>query len=447
MMLLTENEDIRKMTEHNSLMDDLMQNVIDVLKERGLIEAITHEEVRQLVEKPAKVYCGFDPTADSLHLGNLVAIIGLAWFQKFGHTPVAIVGGATGMIGDPSGKAAERQLLDEKTLEVNLQGIKKNLEAVLDFHRSDTQPIILNNFDWYKDFSFIRFLREIGSLFRVGPMLAKDSVRLRMQSEEGMSFTEFSYQILQGYDFLHLFRNYGVSIELGGSDQWGNITSGTELIRKVMGKPAFGITFPLLTRADGQKFGKSEKGAIWLSPEKLSSYEFYQYLIRVEDADVIKLMRMLTFMEMDEIRRYEKEMTLEGYVPRTAQKRLAEEITRLVHGEEGLQKAIRVTEGIAPGSDTQLNAEVLESLAADMPSCQLKREQVKDVKLIDLLVQTGLQASKGDARRLIRNGGVYVNNEKMEDENCLIEDRQLIDDRLVLLAAGKKNKMLVRIEL
>ena len=422
-----------------------MANVIDVLTERGFIEAITHDDVRQLVEKPARVYCGFDPTADSLHLGNLVAIMGLAWFQRCGHTPVAIVGGATGMIGDPSGKAAERQLLDEKTIEINLQGIKKNLEAVLDFQCPDTKPLILNNYDWYKDFSFIRFLREIGSLFRIGSMLSKDSVRLRLQSEEGMSFTEFSYQILQGYDFLHLFQNYGVAVELGGSDQWGNITSGTELIRRVLGKSAYGVTFPLLTRSDGQKFGKSEKGAIWLSPEKLSSYEFYQYLIRVEDADVIKLMRMLTFMEMEEIRRYEKQMKEEGYVPRTAQKRLAEEITRLVHGEEGLQTAIRVTEGIAPGSQTKLDSVLLESLAADMPSCQLDMEQVKHVKLIDLLVQIGLQASKGDARRLIRNGGVYVNNEKIEDENCLIEENLLIDNRLLLLAAGKKNKMLVRI--
>lgn len=421
-----------------------MSNVIDILKERGFIEAITHEEVRQLVEKPTKVYCGFDPTADSLHLGNLVAIIGLAWFQKCGHTPVAIVGGATGMIGDPSGKAAERQLLDEKTLEINLKGIQKNLEAVLDF-QAVNKPIILNNLDWYKDFSFIRFLREIGSLYRIGPMLAKESVRLRLQSEEGMSFTEFSYQILQGYDFLHLYRQYGVSVELGGSDQWGNITSGTELIRRVLGKSAYGITFPLLTKADGQKFGKSEKGAIWLSPDKLSSYEFYQYLIRVEDADVIKLMKMLTFMNMDEIRHYEREMQKEGYVPRTAQKKLAEEITRLVHGSEGLQKAVKVTEGIMPGTETQLNGELLESLAADMPSCVLERGQLKDAKLIDLLVQTGLQASKGEAKRLIRNGGVYVNNQKIEDENFQIDEHLLIDNRLLLLAAGKKNKLLVRV--
>jgi tyrosyl-tRNA synthetase len=422
-----------------------MANIIDVLKERGFIEALTSEEIRQLTEQPTRIYCGFDPTADSLHLGNLVAIMGLAWFQRFGHTPVAIVGGATGMIGDPSGKTAARQLLDETTLENNLKGIQKNLEAILDFHHMSAKPVILNNFDWYKDFTFIQFLREIGSLFRIGPMLAKDSVKLRLQSEEGMSFTEFSYQILQGYDFLYLMQHHGVTIQLGGSDQWGNITSGTELIRRVLSKQAYGITFPLLTRSDGQKFGKSEKGAIWLSADKLSPYEFYQYLIRVDDADVIKLMRMLTFMEMDEIRRYEKQMHDPNYVPRTAQKRLAEEVTRLVHGPEALQTAIRVTEGIAPGSQTKLDSQMLESLAADMPSCQLPLDKVLNIKLIDLLVEIGLQNSKGEARRLIRNGGVYLNNEKVEDENCVIDDKSLIDKRLMLVSAGKKNKMLVRI--
>jgi tyrosyl-tRNA synthetase len=423
-----------------------MANVVDVLKERGLIEAVTHDEVRQLAENPIRVYCGFDPTADSLHLGNLVAIMGLAWFQRFGHTPVAIVGGATGMIGDPAGKTSERQLLDEETIEINLEGIKKNLEAILDFYHPTAKPILLNNFDWYKQYSLLQFLREIGTQFRIGPMLAKDSVRLRMQSEEGMSFTEFSYQILQGYDFLHLFQNYGVTVQLGGSDQWGNIISGTELIRRVCSKSAYGVTFPLLTKSDGQKFGKSEKGAIWLSSEKLSPYEFYQYLVRVEDADVIKLMRMLTFMDMDEISHYEREMQKVGYTPRTAQKKLAEELTNLVHGKEGLNIAQRVTEGVAPGSETNLDSTLLESLAADMPSYELNLEHILHAKLIDVLVKTGLQGSKGEARRLIRNGGVYVNNEKVADENCQVEQDWLIDDKLLLLSAGKKNKLLVRVK-
>jgi tyrosyl-tRNA synthetase len=250
---------------------------------------------------------------------------------------------------------------------------------------------------------------------------------------------------LQGYDFLHLFQNHQVVLQLGGSDQWGNITAGIELIRKVLGKTSYGITFPLITRSDGQKFGKSEQGAIWLSSDKLSVYEFYQYLVRVEDADVIKLMRMLTFMEMDEIRRYERLMAESDYVPRTAQKRLAEEVTRIVHGENGLQTAIRVTQGVAPGSEAALNPEILESLAGDMPSKEIDRESLLGKKLVDLLAEVGLQSSKGEAKRLIRNGGVYLNNEKITDENYVITPNALIDNRLILLSAGKKNKVLIRV--
>lgn len=416
----------------------MQQNVIEILKERGFIEAMTSEELTTLVNQPLKVYCGFDPTSDSLHLGNMVAIMGLAWFERCGHTPVAIVGGATGMIGDPSGKAVERQLLDEASIQTNLQGIRKNLEQIL------KRPLLLNNYDWFKEFSWISFLREVGKHFRVGTMLAKESVKNRMTSEEGMSFTEFSYQILQAYDFLHLFDNQGVTLQLGGSDQWGNITAGTELIRKLRGKSAYGLTFPLLTRSDGQKFGKSEKGAIWLSSEKLSPYEFYQYLFRVADEDAIKLMRMLTFMEMSEIHHYESSMKKPDYVPNIVQRRLAEEVTRLVHGEEGLSIALKVTEGAAPGSETALDANVLESLA--MPSQTLPSDQVLGEKLIDLLSKTSMMTSKGEARRLIRNGGVYLNNQKIADENYVIGEEQLIEGKLLLLALGKKNKMLIRVK-
>jgi tyrosyl-tRNA synthetase len=423
-----------------------MTNVIDVLKERGFIEAMTSEELRTLAEKPLKVYCGFDPTSDSLHVGNMVAIMGLAWFQRFGHTPVVIVGGATGMIGDPSGKTSERQLLDHNTIQHNMQGIRKNLESILSSGTGKTPPIFLNNYDWFSNFSFIEVLRDVGKHFRMGPMLAKDSVRTRLNSEEGMSYTEFSYQVLQGYDFLHLFQRYGVTVELGGSDQWGNIIAGTDLIKKVAGQTTHGITFPLLTRSDGQKFGKSEKGAIWLSPERLSPYEFYQYLFRTADADVINLMRLLTFMDMAEIRQIESMMKQSDYVPNTAQKRLAEEVTRTVHGEEGLQTALRVTAGAAPGATTELNAQTLEALSKDMPSQTVKREEVVDAKLVDLMAKVGLQASKGDAKRLIRNGGVYVNNQQVSDENFILGIQHLIDGRLLLLAAGKKNKMLIRLQ-
>lgn len=421
-----------------------MSNVIDVLKERGFIEALTSDELRAMAEKPFKVYCGFDPTGDSLHIGHMVALMGLAWFQRFGHTPVAIIGGATGMIGDPSGKQAERQLLDEKTIASNLIGIRKNLEALLDFS-SPNQPIILNNLDWFKQFTFIDFLRDIGKFFRIGPMIAKESVKLRMTSEEGMSYTEFSYQILQGYDFLYLNEHHGVSVQIGGSDQWGNITAGTELIRKVKGTTAYGITFPLLTRSDGQKFGKSEKGAIWLSPEKCSPYEFYQYLYRVSDADVLKLMRLLTFMDMREIREYEALMQRPDCVPNTAQKRLAEEATRIVHGSKGLETAQRVTQGAAPGADTILDVDALEAIAQDMPSHKLALNEVVGQKIVDVMVKVGLQQGKGEARRLIRNGGAYLNNRKLLDENGCIETRDLIGGRLLLLATGKKNKVLIRL--
>lgn len=423
-----------------------MQNIIDLLEERGFIEALTNEELRVLANKPLKVYCGFDPSSDSLHIGNMVAIMGLAWFQRCGHTPVAIVGGATGMIGDPSGKSQERQLLDSETIEKNLVGIRKDLEIILSVEDVHTKPLFLNNYDWFKEFSVIDFLRDVGKHFRVGVMLAKDSVRSRMESEEGMSFTEFCYQILQGYDFYHLHKEHGVAVQLGGSDQWGNIIAGIDLIRKKGGSSAYGITFPLLTRSDGQKFGKSEKGAIWLSPKKLSPYEFYQYVVRVADEDVIKLMRLLTFMEMSEIREYEALMDRSDYVPNTAQKKLAEEITRIVHGNEGLEIALKVTQTALPGAKTVLDSSLFEALGQDMPSCQLQRHEVINVPLVDLLVTVGLQSSKTEAKKLIRNGGASMNNDKIETETSIVSENDLIEGKFLLLAVGRKNKLLVRIE-
>lgn len=421
-----------------------MKTVVQALQERGFIDAMTSEDLYELCRNPLKVYVGFDPTSDSLHLGNLIAIMGLAWFQRYGHTPVAIVGGATGMIGDPSGKSHERNLLDTAVIQKNLQGIRKNLEAVLDFNHPTAIPQILNNYDWLNSFGFLDFLRDVGKHFRVGPMLARESVKARLNSEEGISYTEFSYQILQAYDFLHLFECENVTVQMGGSDQWGNITAGTELIRKLKGQSAYGLTFPLLTRSDGKKFGKSEGGAIWLSSEKLSYYEFYQYLFRVPDADVIKMMCMLTFMEMEEIRSIEEQMKSPDYIPNTAQRRLAEEVTKIVHGDEGLKAAQRATQGASPGSETILDANVLESIAGDMPFKEMKRDSVLSLKIVDLIVETALAPSKGEARRLIRNGGVYLNNCKVEDENKLVAVEDLLDGRLLLLAVGKKNKLLIR---
>jgi tyrosyl-tRNA synthetase len=422
-----------------------MSNVIDALVERGFIEAMTSEDLKALAETPLKVYCGFDPTSDSLHLGNMVAIMGLAWFQRYGHTPVALIGGATGMIGDPSGKSSERQLLDDSTIRSNLAGITQNLSAILDFNHSTSKPVVVNNYDWFKHFSYLDFLRDVGKYFRLGPMLAKESVKTRLNTEEGMSYTEFSYQLLQGYDFLHLYDSLHVTLQLGGSDQWGNITAGIDLIRKTRNTSTYGLTFPLLTKADGQKFGKSEKGAIWLSPERLSPYEFYQYLVRVADADVIKLMKMLTFMDIEEIRDIEQSMAASSYTPNAAQKRLAEEVTKIVHGTQGLEIALKVTEGASPGSKTELDVQVLEALSKDMPSMAMPLKDVVGAKLVDLLSQTNLQPSKSEAKRLIRNGGVYINNAKISDENYVVEHDQLIEGKMMLLALGKKNKLLIRI--
>lgn len=416
--------------------------MISTLRERGFIDAVTSEEIEELCQKPLVVYAGFDPTADSLHLGNLVGIIGLAWFQRFGHKVVAIVGGATGMIGDPSGKSVERNLLDQETLEKNLMGIRKSLEKVLNL---DDAGIILNNFDWYKNYHYIDFLRDIGKHFRIGSMLAKDSVKSRLSSEEGLSYTEFSYQLLQAYDFLYLHDHHNVTVQIGGSDQWGNITAGTELIRKTRGKTAFGVTFPLITRSDGKKFGKSEEGAIWLNSEKLSSYDFYQYIFRIPDDDVIKLMKMLTFMPLEEIQEMERHMKESHYVSNTAQKKLAEEITRLVHGEEGLKAAQKITEAAAPGSKTSLDVATLEALSGEIPTVILDRSQVINVKLLDVLVATECVQSKGEAKRLIAGGGAYINNEKVEDEHALISEKQLIEGRFVLLGAGKKKKIILKI--
>lgn len=423
-----------------------LPNILDVLQSRGLLDACTADldNLRQLVSKPVTVYTGFDPTADSLHLGNLLAILALAWFQKCGHNVVALVGGATGRVGDPSGKSVERPVLDDDTIETNLKGIEANLRQVLE--KDGNQLTVVDNYQWVGALSFLGFLRDVGKFARVNTMMAKDSVKSRLSSEEGMSFTEFTYQLLQAYDFMHLSDNYDVSFQLGGSDQWGNITAGTELTRKLRGKVVHGITFPLLTTADGKKFGKSEKGAVWLTPEKLSPYQFYQFLFQTPDQDVITFLRRLTFMPLEEIADIEAQMNATDYVPNTAQKRLAEEVTRIVHGDEGVKTALAATAAAKPGSKAVLSVEALEAIAEDMPSKILKRDEVVGAGIVDIMALSGLQKSKGEARRLIKNGGGYMNNNKVSDDKAKIKESDLVGDKLVLLGAGKKNKMLVRIE-
>uniref|UniRef100_A0A0D6R8W8 Tyrosine--tRNA ligase n=1 Tax=Araucaria cunninghamii TaxID=56994 RepID=A0A0D6R8W8_ARACU len=435
------------------------QNVVNLLEERGLIESLTHQDLRSACSnpstKPLKVYCGFDPTAESLHLGNLLGIIVLTWFQKCGHVPVALVGGATARIGDPSGKSVERPVLDEETIRKNSDGITTILEQILGrenqtLEENQTLPrfaLIMNNYDWWKEFSLLDFLRDVGKYARVGTMMAKESVKKRLQSDEGMSFTEFSYQLLQGYDFLYLFKNEGVSVQIGGSDQWGNITAGTELIRKVLQQDgAYGLTFPLLLKSDGTKFGKSEEGAIWLSPDMLSPYKFYQHFIGTADADVIVFLKKLTFLSMEEILNLEEGMRQPGYVPNTVQRKLAEEVTRFVHGEEGLKEALKATEALAPGAKTRLDWRTIDAIAKDVPSFSLSYDEVLNTSLVDLSVKAGLLETKAAVRRLIRQGGLYLNNERVENEGKIIEGFDIVDDKMLLLSAGKKNKMVVRID-
>ncbi|KXZ43833.1 hypothetical protein GPECTOR_79g112 [Gonium pectorale] len=429
-------------------------NVVSLLRSRGLLAEVTGEQLEAAaLAGRLSVYCGFDPTADSLHLGNLLGIVVLSWFQRCGHEPVALLGGATGRVGDPSGRSTERPVLSEEQIERNVAAIGSCLRSLLQRNCPPGAPAVrvLNNLDWFGPMSFLTFLREIGKFARVGTMLAKDSVRTRMESDQGISFTEFTYQLLQGYDFVHLCREEGVRVQIGGSDQWGNITAGTDLIRRLLGgedkeaPECFGLTFPLLTDSEGRKFGKSVGGAIWLSAEKLSPYKFYQYLFQVTDADVVKLLRMLTFLPLEEIAALEAAMAAPGYVPNTAQRRLAEEVTRFVHGEEGLAQALKATEALKPGAATQLDAATLEEVAGDAPSATLSRGSVAGATLADVMAAVKLQPSKSAARKLIKGGGVYLNNQKVTEELYVVQPGDLIDGRLMLLAAGKKNKMLLRV--
>ncbi|KAF3792307.1 Tyrosine--tRNA ligase [Nymphaea thermarum] len=416
-------------------------NVIDILEERGLIESVTSQEMRSASSNPSlnplKVYCGFDPTAESLHLGNLIGIIVLSWFHKCGHKVVALIGGATGRVGDPSGKSVERPDLDEETLAKNILGIQKTLDTILsrgpdlNFHVGSGGAVtILNNYDWWKDFKLLDFLREVGKFARVGTMIAKESVKKRLNSDEGMSYTELTYQLLQGYDFLHLFKNEGVKVQIGGSDQWGNITAGTELIRKILQiDGAYGLTFPLLLKSDGTKFGKSESGAIWLSPSMLSPYKFYQYFFSVPDADVVRFLKILTFLSMEEIEELEEGMKKDGYVPNSAQRRLAEEVTRFVHGDEGLLEALNATEALRPGAETKLDSRTIEDIAEDVPTCALSYNEVLNTSLVDVSVSSGLLSSKSAARRLLKQGGLYLNNRRIDSENKVIEEDDIVEGK------------------
>ncbi len=423
-----------------------MENVFTFLYKRKFLDSISSEEMLKGSKDPLKVYVGFDPTSDSLHLGNLVGIIALRWLQKKGHKPYVLLGGATGRIGDPSGKSKERPLMEGKALEKNLASIKKSFRRWLDFSREETAPVLVNNEEWFSTFSYLGFLREVGKNFRIGSMMAKESVKQRMQSEEGISYTEFSYQVLQAYDFYHLYKEHGVCMQFGGSDQWGNITAGIELVRKLTGKTVYGATFPLLVRSDGKKFGKSEEGALWLCSEKLAPFDFYQHLLRVKDEEVVFLLRMLTFLEEKELSFYEKAMKSPSYEPNLAQKKLAEELTRFVHGEEGLKSALETTENIRPGKETVLDKQTLLSLSQTAPIQNLKREQVLGRKYTEVLHEIGLASSRSEAVKLVKNQGAYLNNQKVLDIAFCLSEKDLLEKKYLLFASGKKRKLLVEVE-
>jgi len=426
----------------------IFMSLYDELSWRGFISQATHEELAGLLEKERfTLYCGFDPTADSLHIGSLLPIMGLAHFQRAGHTPIALMGGATGMIGDPSGKTEERQLVTPDVIKHNLVGIEIQFRHFLDFS-GDNAAIIANNTDWLGNIRLVTFLREFGKHFSVNTMMAKESVRARLEDRDhGISFTEFSYQLLQAYDFLHLHDEYGCRLQIGGSDQWGNIVAGMDLTRRLReGVTTFGLTFPLVTKADGSKFGKTETGNVWLDAKKTSPYKFYQFWINQADADVGRYLRFFTFMSRDAIEALDH-ATQESPHERAAQKTLAEEVTRMVHGEDALQNAIAASQAMFGGDLKGLDEATLEDVFSEVPSSEHPRSELSaDRLLIDVLVECGTFSSKGEARRMIKSGGLYLNNERVEADDTKLTGDSLCTERIAVVRKGKKHYHLLKFD-
>ncbi len=418
---------------------------VEELKWRGMLHDIMPETGAHLNQGPTSGYIGFDPTADSLHIGSLVQILILMHFQRAGHTPIALVGGATGMIGDPSGKSDERNLLDAVTLEKNVEGIKNQLARFLDFSEKSKNPAqLVNNFNWMKDYSLIDFSRDIGKHLTVNYMMSKDSVKKRLGSDAkvGMSFTEFTYQLLQGYDFLHLYKNNGCTLQMGGSDQWGNITTGTELIRRKVAGKAYAITCPLITKADGTKFGKTEGGNIWLDKQRTSPYKFYQYWLNASDEDAKNYIKIFTFLEREEIDQLIKKHNEEPHL-RLLQNRIAEEVTVLVHSQDDLENAQRASH-ILFGKSTDEDLKLLDETTflevfEGVPQAQLSKAELNEgLAIIPALAgENSLLSSNGEARRALKENSISVNKIKV-DENKIITEDDLINDRYVLLQRGKK---------
>ncbi|WP_416446295.1 tyrosine--tRNA ligase [Leeuwenhoekiella sp. A16] len=430
----------------------MIKNFIEELQWRGMIHDVMPGTEEHLMEEMRAAYIGFDPTADSLHIGNLVPIMLLAHYQRAGHKPFALVGGATGMIGDPSGKSSERNLLDEATLRHNQEAVKKQLSQFLDFSSGEkNQAVMVNNYDWMKDFTFLDFIRDVGKHITVNYMMSKDSVKNRLSGEstEGMSFTEFTYQLVQGYDFYHLYKNENCTLQMGGSDQWGNITTGTEMIRRIGEGKGYALTCPLITKSDGSKFGKSEGGNVWLDSERTSPYKFYQYWLNTSDEDAAKYIKIFTFLDKEEIEKLIAEHN-EAPHQRSLQKRLAEEVTVTVHSQEDLENAVKASEilfGKSTSADLKsLNEKTFLDVFEGVPQAEINRSEIASgVEIITLLAEkSGFLKSNGEVRRALKENSISVNKEKIaEDYSVGAED--LINDRFILLQRGKKNYFVIRV--
>ena len=431
-----------------------MKNIIAELQWRGLVHDMMPGTEEQLLKEMTPTYIGFDPTSDSLHIGSLVPIILLVHLEHFGHKPIALVGGATGMIGDPSGKSDERNLLDEATLNNNVAGIKSVLSRFLDFNSTASNaPVLVNNYDWMKTFSFIDFAREVGKRITVNYMMAKDSVKKRLSGEgEGMSFTEFTYQLIQGYDFYHLHKNYNCLLQMGGSDQWGNITTGTELVRRMnpnTDAKAFAMTCPLITKADGSKFGKSEGGNVWLTADKTSVYKFYQFWLNTTDVDAEKYIKIFTFLDQETINKLIEEHNVAPHL-RALQRKLAEELTVFVHSKEALEKAIKASNilfGNASADDLkQLDEATFLEVFEGVPQAEIKRTEIESgINIVAVLNEkTGFFKSNGEARRSLTANAIAVNKEKVTEE-FVLSNKDLINNQFVLLQSGKKNYFVIRV--
>jgi tyrosyl-tRNA synthetase len=424
-------------------------SILEELKWRGLVADCTDApELAKKVSAPLTLYCGFDPTADSLHVGNLVPLLALRRFQLFGHHPIAVAGGATGSIGDPSGKTQERQLLTKEVLERNIASVKEQLKRLLDFETKTNPARLVDNATWTAGVSFLDFLRDIGKHFSVNQMVAKESIRARMEDREvGISYTEFSYMLLQAFDFLVLCDKFGCELQIGGSDQWGNITAGIDLIRKKLGKTAYGLTLPLITNADGTKFGKTEAGAVWLDPKRTSVYKFYQFWINTDDRDVIRYLKFFTFQNQAEIESLEKKHA-ENPGARPAHTILATEVTRLVHGDTAASEAFRASAILFGAPLDRISEATFGGILGEVPTKEIEKSKLDGagLSLVELLVHSGLSSSKGQARKDIEGGGVNINNIRESNFQRAVTAKDLLFGKHVLLRKGKKNYAVVTVK-